>query len=372
MSRSERENLQPQLSPGIDALADGALDTLGSVIRVMGDESFRLDTDPDPEIFPELCSEFAYHIEYGGAVPSHKIEKSADGTREWARVRRFFADRRHAEKTFVNKRLNDYRGIVEEFVTGLRRIGERDASTKTSVQHSLEQIKLAVEGGQLDEIKDALAQTVEQVSETFAEQKKEYEQQLKELNDRMSSLREDLTAAREEMQRDSLTDAFNRSAFDKSIKHAVNLFCVLQQPVTLLMVDIDHFKAVNDQLGHVAGDAALRAVSDCLARTFIRKYDLVARFGGDEFAVILPDTTVRDARMLVERFLDHARAIRLPACPDESAITCSIGYTEIGGDDNVESFVHRADRALYQAKERGRDGAVMLGPNDAQNSPESA
>jgi len=369
---SNPEMPESQSSARVDALADGALDTLGSVIRVMGDQSFRLDSDMGPEVFPELCAEFAAHVENGGAVPSHKIEKSADGTREWARVRRFFADRRQAEKTFVNKRLNDYRDIVEDFVGGLRQIGERDENTETSVQGGLEQIQLAVDGGQLAEVKTALALTVEQVGETFAVQKQEYEQQLKVLNDRMSSLREDLTAAREEMKRDALTDAFNRGAFDASIKHAVNLYYVLQQPVTLIMVDIDHFKEVNDQRGHTVGDAALRAVSDCLARSFIRKSDFVARYGGDEFAVILPDTSAGNATMLVERFLNYAREIRLQACPDEQIVTCSVGYTQIADSDDEESFIHRADQALYEAKERGRDCSVRLGADDTQNSPESA
>lgn len=161
---SGSETSKRQSAVAVNALADDALDTLSSVIRVMGDESFRLDIDADPEFFPELCSEFACHVENGGAVPSHKIEKSIDGTREWAHIRRFFADRRQAEKAFVNKRLGDYRGIVEDFVTGLRDIGDRDKNTESAVQSSLEQIQIAVETGELDQIKGALAETVEKDS----------------------------------------------------------------------------------------------------------------------------------------------------------------------------------------------------------------
>jgi len=351
----------------VESIADGALDTLGSVIRVMGDESFALDKDIDPAVFPAMCSEFARHVENGAPVPSFDIPQSADGSREWGRVRRFFADRRHAEKSFVTERLQDYRGVVDDLVTGLRDIGHRDQTTESSVLASLGSIEEAVASGMLPRIKSALTQTVSQINETFAEQKKEYETQLHELNERMSSLRQDLVAAREEMKRDALTDAFNRGAFDAAIVQSLNVHFILQQPVTLLMVDIDNFKYVNDTFGHTAGDEVLRAVSDCLARSFIRKSDFVARYGGDEFAVILTDTPAKFCGKLMQRFLEHVREISVPSAPGETLVACSAGYTEIADDDTVEQLVKRADKALYQAKAEGRDRAVFVAAEDGDS-----
>ncbi len=344
----------------IDSIADGALDTLGSVIRVMGDESFPLEKDIDPAVFPAICSEFARHVENGAAVPSFDIPQSADGSREWGRVRRFFADRRHAEKSFVTERLQDYRGVVDDLVKGLRDIGHRDQSTETSILKSLNSIEDAVATGVLPRIKSALTQTVSQINETFAEQKKEYEQQLHELNERMSSLRQDLVAAREEMKRDALTDAYNRGAFDAAITQSLNMHFILQQPVTLVMVDVDNFKQINDNYGHSAGDEVLRAVGDCLARSFIRKSDFVARYGGDEFAIILTDTPAQFCGKLMHRFLEHARQIRVPSAPGETLVTCSAGYTEIADADTVETLLKRADKALYRAKADGRDRSAFI------------
>ena len=108
-----------------DSLTDGALDTLSNIIRVMGDESFPLENDIDETVFPDMCKEFSCHVENGAAVPSCDIPQSANGTREWAHVRRFFADRRKAEKSFVTERLHDYRGVVEDLVSGLKTIGGR-------------------------------------------------------------------------------------------------------------------------------------------------------------------------------------------------------------------------------------------------------
>ena len=343
---------------------DGALDTVGSMLRIMGSESFPLDDEVDPYEFAQSCLAFARHVENGSAVPAWDIPQQPAGRRAWNRVRRFFTDRRKAESRYVVERLRDYRGIVEDLVSGLRSVVKRDKATEDTICQRLEIVQDAVEAGDLDRIRDSLADTVREVEETFAEQKRQYEEQLAELNERMANLRQDLVDAREEMQRDSLTDAFNRGAFDQAIQRNLNMHHVLQQPVTLLLIDVDNFKQVNDIYGHAAGDEALRALGDCLARSFIRKSDFVARYGGDEFAVILPDTRAVHAGKLVESFLRRASEVRLSAGPDEPVVACSVGYTELSDDDTVETLLKRADRALYKAKSAGRNRGEFLGFDD--------
>lgn len=353
-------------SASLDALADGALDTLSNVIHVMGSESFPLEDNLDPDVFPEICSEFARHVENGAAVPSYDIPASADGSRQWSHVRRFFTDRRHAEKGFVTERLHDYRGIVDELVSGLRGIGLQNQNTEDSVLGSLSAVEDAASTGVLATVKNALSDAILRASESFAEQRLSYEKQLKELNDRMSSMSQDLVQAREEMKRDPLTEAYNRRAFDTAILQSLNMHFILQQPVALLMIDIDNFKAINDTYGHAAGDEVLRETGECLARSFIRKNDIVARYGGDEFAVILPDTSADQTSTLVERFLDNVRRIKIPYAEDNARVSCSVGYTEVTNTDTIEYLVNRADRALYAAKAAGRDTSIFLAPGDAE------
>jgi diguanylate cyclase len=356
LASSSSEDRPPNLA---EDTSNGALDTLTSLIRVSGEESFPLDKDSDPDYFPSICSDLARHVENGAAVPDLDIDLNDSGKREWETVQRFMVDRRRQEKKFVTERLGDYREIVNDLVSGFREIGHQDENAAANVRECLSSMQDAIGDDELPNIKTAMAETIATVHEIFAEQKNHYEAELKKLNDRMSSLREDLIATRAEMKQDSLTQTFNRGAFDMAITQSVNTHYFSGEPVSLLMIDLDEFKQVNDNHGHTAGDAVLRAVAECLTRTFIRKNDLIARYGGDEFAVILPNTKVKDSMKLAARFLNQVRGIEIESDDEFISVSCSVGCTEALHEDTIESFVNRADKALFQAKAKGRNQSAF-------------
>lgn len=338
-----------------EALLDDALDTLGYVFHAYGKDSFLIDSDFDPAAFPTQCEGVIRHIENGAGADDVGLRQGESGQRDWATVRRFFADRRRDESAFVKSTMGDYRGAVENLVTGLRHICERGDATEETVSQSLETIQTVVDAGVLPDIKRALVDTITTVNGAFEKQRKQYEEEIATLQSRMSGLKDDLVAAHEEMKQDPLTGIFNRRAFDTSIDRHINMHYVLDQPFSLALVDIDKFKSINDTVGHAGGDEVLRQIANLMVRAFVRKNDLICRIGGDEFAVILPDTPADKARVSIERFLASVRSLQMDDWPEDLPISCSAGCAEIASDDSVESLMERADAALYEAKEAGRN-----------------
>jgi diguanylate cyclase (GGDEF)-like protein len=119
-----------------------------------------------------------------------------------------------------------------------------------------------------------------------------------------------------------------------------------------MMLDVDNFKQFNDRYGHIAGDRVLVAVASAL-REYLRPTDLIARFGGDEFAVLLPDVESQQAAQTAERVREQIAALSPPSL--STAVTVSIGVTGRSGQDDVSGLVHRADEAMYEAKANGRN-----------------
>lgn len=152
---------------------------------------------------------------------------------------------------------------------------------------------------------------------------------------------------------DGLTGLRNRRAFDEKLQDEQQRNARSQQPVSLLLLDIDHFKSYNDRFGHQAGDDALGEVARILQHT-VRSYDMAARYGGEEFGVILPNTDKAGALEMAERL---RRAVERTEWLKRQ-ITISIGVATLSYGQSVPALIEEADRALYSAKELGRNRVV--------------
>ena len=160
--------------------------------------------------------------------------------------------------------------------------------------------------------------------------------------------------------RDPLTDTGNRIALDQALQREIELARRTQQPLSLLMLDIDHFKRVNDTLGHSAGDQVLKTVANCIKHQ-LRNIDRVFRFGGEEFIVLLSDTAREPAAMIGERLRLALQAQDYGVEGQAIELTVSLGCATLLPGESAESLIKRADGALYVAKREGRNRLAMAG-----------
>ncbi|PAU51647.1 GGDEF domain-containing protein [Pseudomonas sp. PICF141] len=167
-------------------------------------------------------------------------------------------------------------------------------------------------------------------------------------------------AATQSALRDPLTDTGNRIAMDQTLEREIEMSRRHSQPLSLLMLDIDHFKQINDTYGHTAGDEVLKAVAASI-KNQLRNVDMVFRFGGEEFLILLSNTSREAAAMVGERLRFAAQAQDYMAEGKMIELTVSIGCSTLLAGESAESLLRRADSALYVAKREGRNRLAMAG-----------
>lgn len=186
--------------------------------------------------------------------------------------------------------------------------------------------------------------------------------QLSILRAKLRAQRAALSAAVEEVERlatqDDLTGLVNRRYMHQRLAQEQRRFNRHGSPFSLALIDLDYFKRINDTLGHAFGDKVLRAFADEATAT-LRDSDLIARWGGEEFLVLLPDTPASQAVAIIQRLLNRMPAIPHATCPE---LTFSAGVTECRKDEAVENAMARADAAMYEAKASGRNQVIFKMP----------
>jgi diguanylate cyclase len=287
-------------------------------------------------------------------------------------LRKSLEDQRRGLESFlqeVSEKLSELDASLDRSAE-TRRDALRDSQAlQTQVQEEMSSIQMSVESAtDIDGLKRTVYQGLATVQghvarhlESAQRRDQEAEEQIGLMGERLrrlevesERLRRQARRARDQAVRDSLTGLYNRLAYEERAAQAYGHWKRYGDPLSLLVVDVDHFKQVNDRFGHAAGDRALKALAERLAGN-VREADFLARYGGEEFVVLMPKTdrtaaatAAEKLRALVETCPFQYREARVP-------ITVSCGVAEFLPGDTAEQVFDRADRALYRAKQAGRN-----------------
>ncbi len=349
-----------------DAHDTDALDALAQALRSWGEFAIgMLDRTPD-----EIREEFegwARHAVVAAPRPGLDEPGTQHTTKDWPALGRFVREHRRAEQAYVTRTLGDLRSIIWTFVRGLGSALQEDRSSEGAVESQLAQLKEAVESDDTERLKREAMSSISLIQNQIKSRKAREEGQIAELSNQLEALSSELTQVKEQLAVDALTGAWNRAALDEHVSRVVSLGAILDQPAILFMIDVDDFKWVNDRYGHPAGDEILKRVTARLQHTFRRKGDFLARYGGDEFCAVILEDSLEIANTIGERLIYAVRELEIEVedVDEPVRVSVSVGAARLApGDDSVR-WTGRADRALYQAKEMGRD-RVVIATDDAE------
>ncbi|MDQ7052770.1 MAG: diguanylate cyclase [candidate division KSB1 bacterium] len=289
--------------------------------------------------------------------------------------------------TQVNRRLNyllkDYPALVAQsrrerqelldiigtLIEALRTYQMGSSQFAIGVNSFLEELKKTRDISSIHRLRDSLIretrQILDQMKQTSADSQKLHQRLLETqsrilvLEDELHQMRQKLAEALRAKDMDPLTELPNRRAFEQQLRLAVETVFRHKIPYALALMDIDHFKSINDQYGHPAGDEVLRRFARYV-REKLRKIDFLARYGGEEFAAILPNTTAHGAFQVVERIRKGVEKLSIRHGLRRIHITFSAGICEMEAQFDEETWLEKADEALYEAKHSGRNRVVTF------------
>ncbi len=326
-----------------------SLEETASIIRI----ALPLMTKHDIAITPKNYTTWYYYV----SGKNNELQEAIDSIIE---DKEPFSEKTNEmlyQRFFVNKyenTLNEIRENLQETLFVIAgELTEISGQTEKYESTALKSVDKLTENMSVQDIKAVLNEVIDATKEIRASSEMT-KQRLKDTTETMKVLQGEFKKAKTELLIDFLTGVLNRKGFDETlasiIREASDIFC-------LLMIDIDHFKKFNDVHGHVVGDEVLKFVAKNIQKV-MRGNDYIARFGGEEFTVILPKTLLLGAMTVAENIRDSIAKLKLERKAKSELlgkITVSIGVAQYRQGEPTETFINRADQALYFAKDAGRN-----------------
>lgn len=284
------------------------------------------------------------------------------------RLRQFFSSYRIDEYTYLQKTFDDFKGIIWDFADQLAEDIRAERREDSELNTALEDLKEAVEANSIDALKTKAREFIDNYVEKQTRKENRRSQRMDSIQRNLHTVKKQLLEANQSMRQDHLTGAFNRRSFDEQLKKIKNMHEISKTPSTLIIMDIDFFKKINDTYGHDIGDFVLKECVRTLKDIFHRDSDFVARIGGEEFAIILPDHKIEHALIKAEEALNRIRSEVFVKDTMELRFTVSMGIAQILDNEQTDQWLKRADTALYNSKHTGRNRYTIAFPHSAANA----
>ena len=332
---------------------------------------------------PEQAAEYLRQV-----IPMLAIHRLAPTPINYAVFYSYLSGTSQALNSIIDDRSNQKKSLTlaimlelyEKYVNGTATLAQQDKIQQslekvlTEASNEVEQVNADAKGfddniskhaNTLLETSDPAAtslvlQQILQDTRDMVRNNLDLQTRMQETNNEIQQVKKELESVKAIAEKDALTGLKNRGSFDQKVDSTV--YGKQQDNSFLIILDIDHFKRVNDNFGHLVGDRVIRYVSALLLQ-IIGKDKHIARFGGEEFAIILHNENKESITSLCNKVriaMGNSKLQRKDSGETIGQVTLSVGITQLNSDDSVESFIGRADKALYEAKETGRNKVVYI------------
>jgi diguanylate cyclase len=257
-------------------------------------------------------------------------------------------------KNLVRVKFKELREMLNELAEDFGSITKDNTNFSDQIKDSMSHIEKAIELDEIKEIRKKITHETTSLRKEIVKKQENDARIIESLSQKVEAMNKELITAKEEVLMDGLTQIYNRKAFDKKIGDAFIKKSIKKTPFTLVMVDIDCFKKINDGYGHTVGDEVLKKVASTIKKTF-RLNDFVARYGGEEFSVMIDRIDKNYILDVCERLRATIEAINFTIDSERILTTASIGIAFSSQTDTLRTLIERADRTLYLAKQSGKN-----------------
>lgn len=274
-------------------------------------------------------------------------------------LRQFFNSHRIDETTYFLHAFEDFKAIIWDFADQLKEEVKDQKDNDLAISGQFKDLRDAVESNSLEKLRSTSKEFISKYVEVQNKKETNKQKRINSIKKNLGQFKKKLSEAQHSLNHDFLTGAYNRRFFDEQVKSFSTIQEIGDNKSVMMILDIDHFKKINDSYGHDIGDFVLKECVATIKKLFPRESDVVARMGGEEFAIFMPDYTVEMASKKGEEILETIRKQVFVHGQHQIKFTVSIGMSEWRTGDHLETVYKRCDQALYEAKNSGRNKLVV-------------